>query len=80
MSVVPEDPDIIPNLNRDGVFEYLTGLGYVVTRNAVKEAAASGRLETRRVGHRNLHSRADARKWIHEGCLLDRTPESAAAQ
>lgn len=63
--VVPEDPDIVLNLNREGVFEYLTGLGYIVTRNAIKEAIRRRELKPDRVGGRNLYSRRKARAWIH---------------
>jgi hypothetical protein len=76
------DPDIVPNLNKEGVFQYLTSEGYLVTRNAIKEAVLRRELRPVRVGRCNLFARDTARAWVH-GRVQDgiyRAPESIAAQ
>jgi hypothetical protein len=67
------DPDLIPNLNKEGVFQYLTGEGYIVTRNAIKEAVLRRELKPVRIGNRNLFSRERARAWVdsREQCGIE---------
>lgn len=76
------DPDLIPNLNKEGVFQYLTGEGYIVTRWAVEQAVRRRELKPVRIGRRNLFSRAKARAWVdsREQSGIYRSPETVAHQ
>lgn len=58
------DPDHITNLNQEGVYQYLSGLGYPVTRRMIKYAVLRRELIAVRLGRGNFWSRADSRSWV----------------
>jgi hypothetical protein len=74
------DPDVVPNLNKEGVFQYLTEQGYIVTRWAVKMAVINHRISRHSISGRLLFSRKNARAWIDslEQPAEQHAPESVA--
>lgn len=59
------DPMDIPNLTEDQLFAYLRDeLGVPVTRRAVKFAVINREIVPRRIGKKNVFSRADGLNWL----------------
>lgn len=59
------DPLDIPNLNEQGLFDYLhKELGIPMGRNAIKVAVMSRQIKPTRISGKNLFSRSDGLNWI----------------
>ena len=76
------DPIDVTNLNQDGVFEYLAGEGFPVTRRMIKWAVLRRELIPVRLGRGNYWSRRDALQWIESRRQpgVYRAPEAKATK
>jgi hypothetical protein len=72
----------VTNLSEDGVFEYLLGQGYPVTRRMIKYAFLRREVVPVRLGVGNYVSRQDALDWVESRRQPGNyhAPEAAATQ